>query len=211
MTDNIGIAYFCIIRNNSVILNGDTVFSHKGDFREFSETLYKKLNPSYPKFYKMDNLSRLGFLTAELLLSGKNMAAKHRSDRIAMVLANSSSSLDTDRKHQKSISSEDAYFPSPSVFVDTLPNVVMGELCIRHGIHGEGCFFVMEGFNPGFISEYSRLLISGDVADCCIAGWVECDGDVYESGFFLIEKTRMGEEGSTIFSAGNIRSIFYQE
>jgi hypothetical protein len=211
MTDNIGIASFCIIRNNSVILNGETVFSHQGDPREFSEALYRDLNPAYPKFYKMDTLSRLGFLTAELLLSGKNMAAKHRSDRIAIVLANSSSSLDTDRKHQKSISSEGDYFPSPSVFVYTLPNVVMGELCIRHGIHGEGCFFVMERFNPGFISEYSRLLLSGDIADCCIAGWIECDGDDYESVFFLIEKTLMGEEGITTFSAGNIRSIFYQE
>jgi hypothetical protein len=211
MNENLVITSSCIIRNNTVILNGKTVFSHQGDPREFSEALYRDLNPSYPKFYKMDTLSRLGFLTAELLLSGKNPEGKHRSERIAMVLANSSSSLDTDRKHQKTISSQDEYFPSPSVFVYTLPNVVMGELCIRHRIHGEGCFFVMERFNPGFISEYSRLLISGDVADGCIAGWIECDGNVYESGFFLIEKTRMGEEGITIFSAGNIRSIFYQE
>jgi hypothetical protein len=211
MKDNIGIASYCIIRNNEVILNGDTAFSHEGDFREFSEAVYRNLNPSYPKFYKMDNLSRLGFLTAEFLLSGVNLAGKHGSERIAMVLANSSSSLDTDRKHQNTISKEDNYFPSPSVFVYTLPNVVMGELCIRHRINGEGCFLVMEKFNPDFISEYSRLLLSSDVAGCCISGWIECNGNDYESGFFLIEKTGSGEEGITNFSAGNIRSIFYQE
>jgi hypothetical protein len=211
MNEKLIITSSCIIRNNTVILNGDIVFSHEGDYREFSETLYRDLNPAYPKFYKMDNLSRLGFLTAELLLSGKNLAGKHRPERIAMVLANSSSSLDTDRKHQKTISSEDEYFPSPSVFVYTLPNVVIGELCIRHRIQGEGCFFIMEKFNPGFISDYTRLLMSCGIADCCIAGWIEYDGDVSVSGFFLIEKTGMGEEGITIFNAGNIRSIFYQE
>jgi hypothetical protein len=211
MNENLIITGSCIIRNNTVILNGDTVFSHEGDPGEFMEALYRDLKPSYPKFYKMDNLSRLGFLTAELLLSGKNLLVKHKPDRIAMVLANSSSSLDTDRKHQKSISSEDDYFPSPSVFVYTLPNVVMGELCIRHGIHGEGCFFVIEKFNPGFIVDYTQLLMSCDIADCCIAGWIEFDGNVYESGFFLIGKTVPGEEGITIFSAGNIRSIYYQD
>ena len=90
------------------------------------------------KFYKMDNLCKLGYVAAEYLLKDTNYHPKE----IGIILANASSSLDTDCKHQAIISKEGDKAASPAVFVYTLPNVVLGEICIRHKIQGENTFFV---------------------------------------------------------------------
>jgi hypothetical protein len=124
----------------------------------------------------MDNLCKLGFITSEFLLKGKDIKGRYAGVEIGIILMNSSSSLDTDRNHQKSISSRDDYFPSPSVFVYTLPNVVIGEICIRHNIHGEGNFFITEKFNPRFMFDYVSQLFDNDFVKCCITGWVEMNG-----------------------------------
>ena len=61
-----------------------------------------------------------------------------------MVFANSNSSLDVDIKHNASIADKEKYFPKPAVFVYTLPNIMLGELSIRHLLRGENIFFVSE-------------------------------------------------------------------
>ena len=99
---------------------------------EFFTAAYRYFNISYAKFFKMDNLCKLGFLASELLLQGKNISEVYRGDEVGLLLSNAGSSIDTDRNHQKSISKRDEYFPSPSVFVYTLANIVIGEICIRH-------------------------------------------------------------------------------
>ena len=38
----------------------------------FLKTIYKEFKISYPKFYKMDGMARLGFLGAEFLLKDEN-------------------------------------------------------------------------------------------------------------------------------------------
>ena len=62
------IAGYLIIRNHSIILDGDVVFSGNGELEQFLGDAYDKLNVAYPKFYKMDYLSKAGFIGAELLL-----------------------------------------------------------------------------------------------------------------------------------------------
>jgi hypothetical protein len=60
--------------------------------------------------------------------------------RTALVFANRSSSLDTDFKYQESINSQENYFPSPAVFVYTLPNICVGEISIKHKMQTENAF-----------------------------------------------------------------------
>ncbi len=102
----------------------------------FFTAAYRYFNISYAKFFKMDNLCKLGFLASELLLrKRKNISEKYPGDEVGILLSNAGSSIDTDRNHQKSISERDEYFPSPSVFVYTLANIVIGEICIRHKLY----------------------------------------------------------------------------
>ena len=78
------------------------------------------------KFYKMDNLCKLGYVAAGYLLKDTN----YRPKEIGIILANASSSLDTDCKHQAIINKEGDKAASPAVFVYTLPNVVLGEILL---------------------------------------------------------------------------------
>ena len=97
------ISSYCNIENNLISLNGEVIFqSNDETFSDFSKAAYKSMKIDYSKFFKMDNLSKLAFLSAELIL---NEAINETNEHdIALVFANQSSSLDTDVKYQKSIS-----------------------------------------------------------------------------------------------------------
>jgi hypothetical protein len=121
--------------------------------------------------------------------------------------------MDTDLDYQELIRDRSNYFPSPSVFVYTLPNILIGEICIRHKIRGENAFFVSEGFDPGQITDYvTRLFEQGNV-NACICGWVELLREEYRSCLFTVEKAsrETGEPAeSPVFNSENISNIFYK-
>lgn len=203
------ISGYCSIRSNKVIVDDIVLYEGpSGNFSDFAAAIYRHFSISYPKFHKMDNLGKLGFLSAELLLKERNINERYSGEKTGIILMNSASSLDTDRRHQETIKNRNEYFPSPAVFVYTLPNVVIGEICIRHKFFGEGNFFVMEKFNPSFMADYLSQLIDNNIVECCIAGWVEIDGDNFESVLFLVEKNRGTETGIANFEAAAIELIY---
>lgn len=57
-------------------------------------------------------------------------------------MANRSASLDSDRRHQAIIDAGDGCGASPAVFVYTLPNIMLGQVAIKHGLKGESTFCV---------------------------------------------------------------------
>ena len=153
-----------MIQNNEVILDGETILKiEPTSFSDFSKKAYQNFDINYPKFFKMDGLSKLAFLGSELLL--KKEIGETKENNIALVFSNKSSSLDTDAKYQKSISDKENYFPSPAVFVYTLPNICLGEICIRHQLRSENSFFIFEAFNPAFMMNYSNILLETQKAD----------------------------------------------
>ncbi len=209
MTGNYYITGYCTIRNTEARVNGKHEFGAPGkNIREFLTAFYKQLGADYPKFHKMDNLSKLGFLCSELLLERNRNRGNFSGSDTGVILANSSSSLDTDRMHQDTIGSSAGYFPSPSVFVYTLPNIVIGEICIRNKITGEGCFFIHEKFNPVFLTDYISYLFDCEIINRCIAGWLEIDGDDYDAMMCLIEKTDEPISGFVNFEASVIQDIY---
>lgn len=174
------------INNNSVTINEseDYNFSNLSNekFSVVAKSIYKNYGINYPKFYKMDNLSKLGFLAAEILLKETAVLSKYKSEEIAVILSNESSSLDTDLKYQKTIDDRNNYFPAPAVFVYTLPNIVIGEICIRHKIKGENTVFISETFDKEFIFEYTEILFNTGKAKVCITGRIDYsypDGNYY--------------------------------
>ena len=61
----------CIINNNIVYKNGLPVFAERElELPELLVAVYRHLELQYPKFHKMDNLSKLGWLANEILLQG---------------------------------------------------------------------------------------------------------------------------------------------
>jgi hypothetical protein len=176
----------------------------------FLVEVYRHFDINYPKFYKMDNLCKLGFLTSELLLRNNNIQQRYKGEDIGIILCNAASSIDTDRNHQQSIHDRFAYFPSPSVFVYTLANIVIGEICIRNKFYGEGTFFIEESFNVNRNHTYVRQLLDDKVLQCCLTGWVEMNGDHYEAIMYLIEKSTSDKEGIAIFDPRKLTEIYSQ-
>jgi hypothetical protein len=196
MKEPYSITGWSIIRKDRVIRNDKVEFVTENfvNFATFIKNLYKKEAISYPKFYKMDNLSKLGFLAAELLF--KENAFLDRDDRkdTGIVIMNSSSSLDTDLAYNETIKDKSSYFPSPSVFVYTLPNILIGEICIRNKINGENAFIVSERFDPESMIDSVKLIMDKDRAKLCLCGWVEVLADRFEALLFLVGKENRSKE-----------------
>jgi hypothetical protein len=210
-TKNI-IREYCIIRDGEIILNGNVLFkSSERAPSLFFPDAYKNLGINYSRFYKMDNLSKLGFLASELLLSGKTMGEFCKADEMGLIFYNAASSADTDRVHQESINDRGAYFPSPSVFVYTLANIVIGEICIRHKIYGESTFFIEKEFNPHGLYQYVSRLLEDHIVQCCLTGWIQLDGEQYEGMLYLIEKSASDTDGIAIFEPEKLKDIYLQE
>ena len=167
-------------------MNGKVLFeeNHK-DYSAFIKKAYKHFDTRYPKFFKMDNLSKLAFLAADVLL--KDITSKiEKEPNIAIVLSNKASSLDTDRRHQKSISDASNYFPSPAVFVYTLPNICIGEISIKHKLFSENSFFIFDHFNADYLQNYTENLLETGKAESVLCGWVDFDKESYEAFLYLV-------------------------
>lgn len=203
MNSDYYISSFCSIKNNTISLNGSKVYSDENiEFSEFIKAAYKSLNTNYAKFFKMDALSKLAFLAADVLLKNENLNSEEEND-IAIVFSNKASSLDTDRKHQKSIDNEEDYFPSPAVFVYTLPNICIGEISIKYKLFSENSFFIFENFNAQHLLDYSSSLLATGKTDKVLCGWVELDGDQYDAYLYLVTKT-----GTTTHNKKNIIKFY---
>jgi len=153
----------------------------------------------------MDNLSKLGWLASEVLLKNSFRPENYPPEETGIVLTNASSSLDTDLKYAETIKD----IPSPSVFVYTLPNIMIGEICIRNHFKGESAFFVFEHFDASFIEQYVNNLMNNGILQSCICGWVELLGNEYKAVLFLVEK-RKGEQAA-LFTKQNMNTLFQTE
>jgi 3-oxoacyl-(acyl-carrier-protein) synthase len=202
-TTNNYITSGCVINNNSVYKNGVPVFVNKrADLSGFLLSVYQHFELNYSRFYKMDNLSKLGWLTSEILLKYSFEKGNYKPQDVGLIISNANSSLDSDRKYLKSV----ADIPSPALFVYTLPNIMIGEICIRNNFKGEDAFFATENFDAGFIEQYVSNLLNNNTLQACICGWVDLVDDEYKAVLFLVEKEEKQE--SVIFNTDNMNRIF---
>ena len=203
MADKFYISASCIITDNSVFKNNQQVFENREpNLTDFLISIYRHLNIQYPKFHKMDNLSKLGWLANEILLQGSFNLGQYRSEDIGIVLSNANSSLDTDIKYQESTKE----MASPALFVYTLPNIVIGEIAIKHKFKGENAFFISENFDAPYIQHYISGLLQNNILQCCICGWVEVLKNNYKACLFLIEKDK--STNSVNFTKENLNKIY---
>ncbi|WP_185126876.1 3-oxoacyl-ACP synthase [Chryseobacterium lactis] len=171
----------CTIQDSKITVDGNLIFETENQtFPEFAKEAYKSLELNYPKFHKMDSLSKLAFLAAEMLLKDEDQS------QTALVFANKSASLDTDFKYQESINSQEEYFPSPAVFVYTLPNICAGEISIKHKMQTENAFFVLDDFDENFLNEYSEQILRSGKAEKVLCGWVELYQENYKAFVYLL-------------------------
>ena len=151
--------------------------------------LYRTHIDDYPKFFKMDTLSKLGFVASELLLQAEAQPRfVPREDR-AVILFNRSASLQADSRYQETIQDPENFFPSPAAFVYTLPNIVTGEIAIRNKYYGETSFIVLERRDPTIMARQLRNAFLDTMTQSILGGWLDCtDEDHFEAEIFLCHK-----------------------
>jgi hypothetical protein len=200
LPDHLYIGTSCKIDGHHVYKDADLVFEDQVGGTEWLLRVYKGFAFDYPKFYRMDNLSKLGWLATEILLKDASIQSYQPED-VGIVLVNKSSSLDTDIKYFESVKA----IPSPALFVYTLPNIVMGEISIRHHLKGENALFVSDRFDAVFMQKYVEGLFKDGSVKSCICGWLEYFGN-YEAALYLVEKMNKGI--SLPFTAENINKLY---
>ncbi|MBQ3998736.1 MAG: hypothetical protein II644_05310 [Paludibacteraceae bacterium] len=155
--------HYIVITPRSVVLNGKAIEVNETGSKMLVE-LYRRYVGDYPKFFKMDTLCRLGFIAAEILIKESGRSPD------AVILANRSASIKNDTDYLATIS-EGNYYPSPALFVYTLPNIVTGEIAIRQAIQGETAFYILdqeEQLEPIILSTLHSK------RSTVLAGWCEC-------------------------------------
>ena len=178
---------YCHVQNRSFVSQGRVIYKNSaGSLDNFLEAAFDAFVSDYPKFYKMDHLSKLGFLASEVLLKDIPLLKRYTPEQVALVLSNAHASLDTDVRYFESTKTA----ASPALFVYTLPNIVAGEICIRQGIKGETAFFISPTFDAIWMSDYVSLVMSSEKTQACLAGWIDVMGDHHNVFLYLAEKQR---------------------
>ena len=180
--------HFVIITPEAVKLNGVDM-SHAEQGNALLTELYRAHVGDYPKFFKMDTLSKLGFVASEMLLKDEGEERfVPREDR-AVVLFNRTASLQADTNYQATIQDPENFFPSPAAFVYTLPNIVTGEIAIRNKYYGETSFIVMESCDAQIMARQLMNAFQDPMTQSILGGWLDCtDENHFEARLFLVEK-----------------------
>jgi 3-oxoacyl-[acyl-carrier-protein] synthase-1 len=151
---------------------GRAEYHFTGDVDHFLSEEYHRMHIDYPKFFKMDRLAKAAFLLAEQLLD-----VDEDNENTGVFLVNSTASTDTDKVYADTIR-DDAYFPSPAHFVYTLPNISIGEICIRQHIFGENLFFVASDEENSPLNSYLlQAFAHNPKMKRALTGWMEVGPD----------------------------------
>ena len=159
--------------------------SSQADFHTFSREAFKSRGEANMKFYKMDDLCKLGYLASAWLLDG----IEYGEEECGIVMSGKYGCLDTDIRHQQIIDLEGDSSASPAVFVYTLPNVVAAEISIRHHIKGENIWFWSEDETMSDIKKYASILAASRDLKYCIAAHIDFINGDYFAIFELLENT----------------------
>lgn len=178
------------------------------DARELTESLSVELNPDnfslkgfnpntlgapYPKYFKMDNLCRLGYVASEMLLKDSAERFTPREDT-AVILFNANSSIDNDRKYLATITPEE-FYPSPSLFVYTLPNIVTGEIAIRNKFMGETSVYILEKPDIAEMQAIVNEALQDPATKRILYGWVDYRDDInFDTNISLIKMNYLLQE-----------------
>ena len=186
------------ITQDEIIVDGNRL-DVKSHGKEMLTEVYKTKIGDYPKFYKMDMLSRLAFVASELLIDSEGQRSKEEGQRSkeegqrtkdegqfsifnsrAIVFFNHSSSIIADRQYLKSIEKDD-FYPSPAAFVYTLPNITTGEIALRNGYHGETSFYLLAERNEKLMQRVIKSTFIDRDIKSIIGGWIDCPSeDMFE-------------------------------
>lgn len=173
------------IASGHITMDGRNILddNEERDFDTLVRDAYHNLGQPNMKFFKMDDMSKMGYIGAEYLLADIDADDDVRRN-MAILLANKSASLDTDIAYIRQMEIGQA---SPAKFVYTLPNIVIGEICIRHKIKGESLFVIMPNRDDESLRHFATKALDLSRSKMMICGWCEKLGQSYDLHLELLK------------------------
>lgn len=173
------------ITSDTVIID-DNKLETTANGKQLLKELYKSQIGDYPKFYKMDALTRLAFVASELMLKAEgSKPCCHR----AVILFNRSSSIVADKQFMETIKDEENHYPSPSAFLYTLPNLTTGEIAIRNHYNAETSFYILPEKNTELMEQILSVSFMDEQTTSILGGWIDCpDEEHFEAELSIYTK-----------------------
>ena len=176
---NPGHAQYCqagevIITPDKLVLNRNVVRAETPGY-SFITDIFKKYMADGSRYFKMDPFSRLAYVGAGLV-GGDELKDISPEDTTVFIFTKTGSVL-ADRKHLSTFSSKEEFYPSPAVFINTLPNIVLGEIAIRNNIKGETTLVMLPEEDEAVIDRVIRATLEATNPKAMIYGWVDCADD----------------------------------
>ena len=185
----------CAYRSyHSVVDGAELPVAMRG--KELLDEIYKSHIADYPKFHKMDMLGKLVFAASELLTAKEDDAKENNAgkdndgsdENRAVILFNATSSIVQDLQHIRTINDRGGFFPSPSVFLYTLPNISIGEVAIRNSYKGETSLYILPEKDEGLMNDIINASFAHSRTRSMLTGWADCSSeDTFEAEMKIIE------------------------
>lgn len=201
---NLSIDSWVHLANNRAQKDGDVFLSDSYASMREPQDMYRALQYSYMKFFKMDMLCKWAWLGAEKLLSSEDGYVYEGIDKnnIAVVLMTGHGCIDVDKKYLATMQD----IPSPALFVYTLPNIMLGEICIRHGFKGEQLCLVSKHFDAKELEFWVSDLLNNRGMDACLCGWVDAYENNKDVCLFWVTKQDNGDA----FTMNRLNELYKQ-
>lgn len=170
--------------NQNIKLNNKPVITLSGEsITDYAVAAFRTLEAPYPKFFKMDILSKVVYTAVAMLVKEGNVN-ENWLDYTATCITTTNGCLEVDEKFEQSRNE----LASPALFVYTLPNIMLGEICIKHKFKGEQ-LCTIGGLNEALsLYEYISLLLSENHAKQAIIGYAEAYNDTINVKLALISQ-----------------------
>jgi len=180
---------YCRITNHSIIVDGERLpeleklmMGH--NVGEDLDKVYTQLNVGYHNYDKMDDYSKLGFITAELLMRHNGYHVEQEKTDMGLFIYSRSGCLGADYTFVRVI--EDLTV-NEWAFERVVPNAICSDISCRHKICGEMGVFLSDGFiYEQFFRTAYGLFQTEPGLNTLLAGYVECYGGYVSSLLCLL-------------------------
>lgn len=165
---------------------GDSRFdATAGDADARLASAWAALAQDYPRFHRADRLSRLVLLSAAPFFDPSGGPLREVDpEHVGMLLLSCTGSMESDARYCKLLRDEGV--ASPALFVPTLPSIALGELSIRHGLHGSGlCLLMPAPEAAALLSAIGMLRQQG--MRWIVCGWADTFADHARAAFVAID------------------------
>lgn len=183
---------FCRITNNSIVLDRvrcPELEKHMvgNQVGEDMDRLFSSLKVDFPHYKNMDDYSKLGFITAELLMKHNGYDPAANKPDMGLFIYSRSGCLGADynlvRVMEGQCSDDQAYKRS-------IPNAVCSDIASRHHIEGEVGVFLSDGFiYEQFFRTCFGALETEPSLNTLLAGYLECYGGYASSLLCLLTRS----------------------